>query len=465
MHNKMENNLSLFELNTRIKNLITDSFRDPFWVVAEINELNINTSGHCYMELVEKDPSSEHIVARARATVWSSTFRILKPYFETTTGRSFSAGIKVLLNARVDFHELYGYSLNIRDIDPNYTLGDMARQRQETINRLQSEGILNMNRELEFPLLPARIALISSQTAAGYEDFLDQLNENPYGYRFEVALFPAIMQGQQAVASITDALDQIYQNESSYDVVVLVRGGGSQTDLGVFDDYSLASHMAQFPLPILTGIGHEKDESVADMVAYRSLKTPTAVAEFFVDAYITLEQHTTDLADQIIHSIKHHLTTQKKRQDGIYMKLTSGIQRIIYDSNLKLNKLHTEFNPALQKHIYLQYRILERYADTCGFVTRNHLNQTIRQLSELHNAARGQALLLLKEKKQLLIMHERTMQLLDPTSILKRGYSITYQNGKAIRDAAELDADKILKTTYSKGYTFSTINKIGSDNS
>ena len=226
----MTEKITLSELNQQVKINLKESFPNLFWVVAEINSLQINTAGHCYIELIEKDTENDQIVAKARATIWAFTFRVLKPYFETTTGQSLVSGMKVLVNVQVDFHELYGYSLNIKDIDPAYTLGDLARQRMETIRRLKEEGIFEMNRETIIPLLIQKIAIISSPTAAGYQDFLEELKNNPYGYKFYTRLFPAMMQGNETVNTIIASLDRIFKFESFFDLVVIIRGGGSQAD-------------------------------------------------------------------------------------------------------------------------------------------------------------------------------------------------------------------------------------------
>lgn len=254
--------ISLYELNNRIKQTLKASFADSVWITAEITEVQLNRSGHCYLQLADKREQEDSIVATARGTIWAFTFRTLRPYFETTTGRQLEKGMKVLLNVEVVFHELYGYSLNIRDIDPTYTIGDLERKKREILAQLEADGVIDMNRELEFPVLPKTIAVISSPTAAGLGDFMNQLQTNPYGYRFQVKLFPAIMQGDKTTDSVIAALERIYEYESVFDVVVIIRGGGSQTDLGCFDSYEMAANIAQFPLPVIAGIGHERDETI-----------------------------------------------------------------------------------------------------------------------------------------------------------------------------------------------------------
>ena len=238
--------VTLYELNNRIKDVLKHGFPETVWITAEITEIQRNRSGHCYLQLADKREGDDNIIATARATIWAFTFRTLQPYFETTTGRALSKGMRVMLLVEVVFHELYGYSLNVRDIDPTYTIGDLERKKQEILKQLETEGIINMNRELPFPLLPKNVAVISSPTAAGFGDFMNQLMNNPYHYQFHVHLFPAVMQGDKTTESVIAALEKIYEYESVFDVVVLIRGGGSQTDLSSFDTYDMAAHVAQF---------------------------------------------------------------------------------------------------------------------------------------------------------------------------------------------------------------------------
>ena len=275
----------------------------PIWVKAEISEMTVNRSGHCYLDLIETEPGTDTVIARCRATIWSYTFRMLKPYFETTSGQAFSEGLKVLLQAKVEYHEVFGFSLNIRDIDPVYTLGDLARQRREIIRKLQDDGVFEMNKELELPVVTQRIAIISSPTAAGLQDFLDQLHNNLHQFVFYTKLFPAVMQGNEAPRSIMNALDLIFEYEEMFDAVVIIRGGGAQIDLACFDQYELAFNVAQFPLPVITGIGHDKDDTVIDMVAHTRMKTPTAVAEFLISGALQFSQQLNELKNHFIELV------------------------------------------------------------------------------------------------------------------------------------------------------------------
>ncbi|MGC9341230.1 MAG: exodeoxyribonuclease VII large subunit, partial [Bacteroidales bacterium] len=319
--------ISLSKLSNRIRKKISESFPDQFWVIAEISELHVNSSGHAYLELIEKNPDNNKILARMRATIWAYTWRMIRPYFEGSTGYQLTAGIKVLVFVSLEFHSLYSISLNIKDIDPSYTLGDLARKKAEIIDRLKKEGVMEMNKQLGFPLVAQRIAVISSSTAAGFEDFLNTLSSNSYNFHFQVSLFQAIMQGDSAEDSIISALEQIYEVEENFDVVVLIRGGGAQIDLDCFNNYDLAYHITQFPLPVLTGIGHERDETVADMVAHTRLKTPTAVAELLIDYMIEYLGKIEDYEENLTDLVSFRMQNEKEKISVLSRNLLVGTRQ------------------------------------------------------------------------------------------------------------------------------------------
>lgn len=282
-----ERHITLRELQLRVKEVLEGAFALPVWVSAEIAEIKLNRSGHCYLELVEKGGDNGVPTAQARAVIWRSHYPRIAGYFEAETGQRLDAGIRILAKVLVSYHEIYGFSLQITDIDPAYTLGDMERQRQQTIAQLQQEGVWEMNRQVPMPAVVQRVAVVSSAGAAGYQDFLKELARSPY--RFALTLFEAYMQGAAAEESIVRALCAIAARQEEFDAVVIIRGGGSRSDLNCFNAYRLCAHVAQFPLPVVTGIGHDKDTSVADMVAHTALKTPTAVAGWLVERMETLE--------------------------------------------------------------------------------------------------------------------------------------------------------------------------------
>ena len=313
MMNSIESPLTLYSLNNLVHNAIADALPTRYWVTGELSEVRETAVGHCYIELVQRDEETQELVAKARGTVWARIYSLLRPYFLEQTGQPFAAGLKVLLQVSVGFHELYGYTLDVCDIEPAYTIGDIARHRQLIIKRLTDEGVIGLNKELDFPQLPQRIAVISSATAAGYGDFCDQLQNNRYGFVFYPRLFPAPMQGNGAEEGIIAALDTIAQEIDNWDVVVIIRGGGATSDLGCFDTYDLANNCAQFPLPIITGIGHLRDESVLDIVAHTSAKTPTAVAELLIHSMLANETLLTDIQSIIATAVAQRMEAEKQR--------------------------------------------------------------------------------------------------------------------------------------------------------
>ena len=275
--------IDLLELQNRLKQGIEGLFSSRIWIKAEISAVKARTGGHCYMELSQSDDKG--LVAKASAIIWSSRFRFIAPYFESVTGSPLKEGMTVLVEVQVNYSQLYGMSLIINDIDPEYSLGVRALERQKTIERLQTEGLMDLQKELALASLPYRIAVISAEDAAGYRDFMRHLHENPYGFAFETVLYPALMQGVDCPDSIIAALDAVNESEEKYDVVMILRGGGAKLDLACFDDYDLAAVIAQYPLPVLTAIGHDQDHHVCDIVAYEYLKTPTALADFILEMY------------------------------------------------------------------------------------------------------------------------------------------------------------------------------------
>ena len=306
-----EQSLTLLDLQRMVRATVESRFRDPLWISAEISELKVNRSGHCYLNLVEKGATDGAPRAEARAVIWKSAYLPMASMFEAATGATLRAGLRVLVRVVVTYHEIYGFSLQIIDIDPRYTLGEIERRRRETIARLQQDGVWDMNRELELPRPTLRIAIVSSDTAAGYQDFMNELGRNTY--RFQTTLFRSLMQGDAAEESIVAALTEIAQREEDFDVVAIIRGGGSTSDLSLFDSYLIASYVAQFPLPIFSGIGHDKDVSVVDMVAHTSLKTPTAVATKLVemaDYEMTLVEN---FATEIAHNVEDMLHGEELR--------------------------------------------------------------------------------------------------------------------------------------------------------
>lgn len=447
-----KNKYTLLELTRMIRESIATAFPGTYWLTAEINEIRENINGHCYLELVQKDSLQDSIVARSRATIWSYTWRMLKPYFETSTGQPLSKGMMILVEIIVEFHELYGLSFNIKDIDPVYTLGDLERRRAETLLKLEKEGIMNMNRSLPFPVLPSRIAVISSPTAAGYEDFTHQIINNSRKYRLNLSLFPALMQGDKARQSVIDALDAVFQNESMFDIVVILRGGGSAADLDCFNSYELAAHIAQFPLPVITGIGHERDVTIAGMVANTDLKTPTAVAEFLLEKFQEQEMRTVNLCNRLTSKVTH-LIEQKKQfistaRKEIPAKLTNNLK--------KRNKHLASTGSILARTatIFIQqnkHNIISQH-NRFGFIIKNYLLR----LKNINNDLRTRTFpektrLAVRKRTEKLFLYSRTIDLVDPENVLKKGYAIVFKNGRVVKSVKSVSSPEILETKLHDG--------------
>jgi exodeoxyribonuclease VII large subunit len=308
-----------------------------YWVTGELSEVRATSVGHCYIELIERDEATGEISAKARGTIWSRVYSLLRPYFLEQTGREFSVGLKVLLQVSVNFHELYGFSLDVCDIEPAYTIGDMARQRMLIVQRLTDEGVINLNKELPFPLLPKRVAVISSASAAGYGDFCDQLNGNLYGFNFRVQLFPAPMQGSKVEEGIISALNAIACDLDSWDVVVIIRGGGATSDLSCFDTYDLANNCAQFPLPVVTGIGHQRDDTLLDIVAHTRVKTPTAAAELLIHTMLVQAEKIENLRRAIPDTVSRRIADERRRVEMLVQNLPLSVAMLLQQQRHRLD--------------------------------------------------------------------------------------------------------------------------------
>jgi exodeoxyribonuclease VII large subunit len=387
---------SLRQLNLMVRDAIEMQLPDEYWVEAELSECR-ERGGHCYMELIEKDEHTNTPVARASAKCWRQTWQMLQPHFERATGQPLHAGLKVLLRVYAQFHEAFGFSWIVTDIDPTYTIGDMARKRQEIIRQLKEEGVFDLQRELHIPMFAKRIAVISAAGAAGYGDFVRQLEENDYGFKFEVQLFPAIMQGEQVEQSVIAALNTIYETNTpdgpsgTFDCVVIIRGGGATADLSGFDTLALAENVAQFPLPIITGIGHDRDESILDMVSNTRVKTPTAAAALLIDNLLQVLTRLDNAQQRISTAISQRFATQKARLESLQTLLPVLAQRFLSNAKHRLELI------------------------------------------------------------------EMQLQSYDPQLLLRRGYSITLHNGRAVRDPQQLKAGDEIETRVEKGIIKSTV--------
>lgn len=377
------NSISLYELNKEISSVLKGCL-SKVWVHAEINSISVQRVGHCYIELIEKDENTGSIIAKSRANIWANIYKSIAAYFLAETGKTLAAGMKVAFCVDVTFHEVYGISLNVVDIDPTYTLGESARRKALVIKKLEDDGVIDMNKLLSIKPLIKNIAVISAEGAAGYGDFCHQLEHNAYGYKYNLTLFNSIMQGEKAEASILESLDKVLERLDEFDILVLIRGGGAVSDLDCFDAYNLSASLAQFPLPVLTGIGHTRDVSVVDMVAKLPLKTPTAVADFIIN-------HTRSLEEKI----------------DSYIELLSRSVTVLLDRQAR------------------------------------KLDQSLTLLPLYANR-------LLDRKLHALELMERSLELMSPESILKKGYAIVEKQGKSV-SASSLNPGDEVKITLVDG--------------
>ena len=412
--------MTLLELNQLVSETLEGAFPDTYWVQGELSEGRVGYGGHFYGELVERRverskgrSQGAELVAKARVNCWQNIFACVSAKFARATGESLRPGMKVLVEVSVSFHELYGFSLTIQDIDPAYTMGDMARRRQEILQQLEHDGLLHANGELPMPLLPKRVAVVSSASAAGYGDFCNQLEHNEYGFSFDVKLYPAVMQGARVETSVIEALDQIANEAHLFDVVVIIRGGGATSDLSDFDSYPLAACIAQMPLPVITGIGHERDETVLDHVAHTHLKTPTAVAAFLIQRMVEAQENLETLALRLVDSVRHRLTDEQQR----LMHLSTVLPLV--------------FRSLSERQDHRLDLLLQRLA----------IAGRSRCQSEQHR----------------LDLFEQRLRGLDPDLLLRRGYSMTLMDGHLVTNLDTLSEGQELVTRTYQGEITSTI--------
>ena len=441
---KSDQRITLYELNGLVREIIECEMPNEYWVEAELSECR-ESRGHCYMELIQKDEQTATPVAKASAKCWAPKWSIVRPYFERTTGQQLRAGMKVLLKVHAQFHEAYGFSWIVTDIDPTYTLGDMARKRQEIIRQLKEEGVFDLQKELQLPLFCQRIAVISSETAAGYGDFCNQLADNPYGFQFQTRLFPAVMQGEGVEQSIIAALERIYAADSPnqdnlfplstlhipqyFDAVVIIRGGGATSDMSGFDTLALAENVANFPLPVITGIGHDRDESILDMVSHTRVKTPTAAAAFLISHLKQVSDAINEAQDGISRYAQQKLSTLNAQLSTIAETLPRIFATVKTKQEARIDMLLSRLLSGIQQKLITHRSSLTTMEERMPILLDRRLTT---------------------EHHRLQLIEERAKSL-DPALLLKRGYSITLKDGKVVRDAKQLQAGDEIDTRLEKG--------------
>ncbi len=451
----MKDFISLSDLNLKIKEKIENNFSENIRIVAEISELR-ESRGHAYLELSEKS-ENDSVLAKARATIWSRTYGMLKTYFESSTGHRLEAGLKVLIVVQIVFHEVYGFSLNIIDIDPTYTVGEIERKRLLIIKRLEEEGVTDMNKELDFPLVPQRIAVISSETAAGFGDFKNQLHNCPF--RFKIKLFKTAMQGEETENSVVNALERIFDEEEHFDLVVIIRGGGSKSDLAWFDSYKIAVNIAQFPIPVLTGIGHERDQSISDLVAHTALNTPTAVAEYLVEKNSEFYSYLDTVSQNLYNRVEDIISENNYKLAEIGNKFKFVITQIISLKKNEINLLQTEYSykikQKLKKYDYLLQNYPEKLLNSIRYGFKNKMQTTDLYYLRLENTLNT----FFENNKHRLAMFEQTNNLSDPVHVLKSGFSYTLKNGKLLKSVKDTKSGDFIETVLFDGRIKSEVKK------
>ena len=455
----MKNSLTLYELNALVRDMLALEMPDEYWVEAELSEAR-EVRGHCYMELIQKDEHSNTPVAKASAKCWASTWQLVKPHFMRVTGQEIHAGMKVLLKVYAQFHESYGFSWIVTDIDPTYTMGDMARKRMEIIRQLKEEGVFELQKELQLPMFCQHIAVISSANAAGYGDFVNQLENNEYGFRFHTQLFPAVMQGEGVEQSVIGALNKIFEsiecrtenlefataNDDSslftlhssldkFDCVVIIRGGGATSDLSGFDTLALAEHVANFPLPIITGIGHERDESVLDMVSHTRVKTPTAAAAFLIGHLKAVLDAIEDAEQRISSIVRQQMDMEKIRLLHLSQQIPTLFSLVRSRQEASIDRLQGNLRLSVMRRLQEERHRLDIHSHNLMPVIERRL---------------------LRERHQLDMLNEK-LEALNPELLLRRGYSITLSGGKVVKDASILKSGDELETRLSKGTVRSVV--------
>jgi exodeoxyribonuclease VII large subunit len=455
----MEERLSLTELQLLIRDSLYMALPGMYWVVAEISEMKENYAGHCYLELIEKHPDEKNVRARIKAIIWNKRYRFLKSLFENVTGEELSVGMKVLIRAKVEYHEIYGLSLIISDIDPSFTIGEMALKRQMIIKKLEEEGVLMMNKELSFPVLPQRIAVISSRSAAGYTDFINHLKRNSYGYIFYTAIFDTVMQGTETEESVINSLDRIAEYPGLFDIVVIIRGGGSVSDLSWFDNYNIAYHVTQFPVPVITGIGHEKDLSVTDMVAFLALKTPTAVADHLIECVAGAESHLEELSHEITGLSGSLIDESQEKIETLRMRLIPVAKLVISNQKEILSGIMVELvnfgKGFIVKSGLIPASQKSRLVSASGHYStgKNALIKNIRE--ELNKKAFSY----IGRISELIESFGKRLKILDPVNVLTRGYTITYVKNRIIKSVSQVSEEDLIDTRFSDGTAKSRILK------
>ena len=428
------NHISLSQLNGLIREALEINFMDEIWLVAEIAEMRIAGAGHCYLDLVEK--KEDKIVARIRANIWKFQYERIATNFFNETGSNLQKGMKVLFSVSLNFHEQYGISLVVKNIDPNYSIGDLERKKKEIIKRLTQEKLLQKNSELDLDLVPKKIAIISSETAAGYGDFMNQISNNNKGYKFETKLFQSVMQGNGVEDSLINNLSLI--SIKNYDCIVIIRGGGASLDLAGFDNYNLGKAIANCKLPVITGIGHERDETIVDIVSHTKLKTPTAVAEFLIGRMQDFEEYYIGLQEALIFFTREKLAQNKIRLKQFSHETKLNTQKILEKNRVNLAEIKSSIPRIAKSYINTESQKSKNTLNRLAILKSNFLNDERTKLLKLDSKIRSYCFQGIEKEKNRVVLLRNTIKLIHPDNVLKRGYAIIIKDGKVLTNKSQM---------------------------
>jgi exodeoxyribonuclease VII large subunit len=449
---------TLLDIGKSLQRMIFKHYHKPYWIKTEIAKLNAYTkSGHCYPDLVEKQ--NGQVLAQMRATIWSDTFKTISKQFEDVTRKPLSEGMTVMILAKVTYHPNYGFSLNIVDIDASFTLGEMAKEKLESLKRLKTEGLFNLNRTLTFPKVPKRIAIISVETSKGYQDFLNIISHNKYGFKFELELFPALLQGDKAITSISEALENIKTRTSEFDVVTIIRGGGGDVGLSCYDSFILASKVARFPLPVISGIGHSTNETLVEMVTYINKITPTDVAYFFIDRFMDCLEELNMLHSDFNRLVKFKLKEEQFELKALHQQFKTQVDTLLQRHDFMLKQQRQRIKSTLPSYVRSRFDGLTQLSFQLKFMTKQGFQTENQQLKRLSNTLQRETSDVLVNNHNTLNYLSSNLKLLSPEQILKRGYTLNLVNDKIIKSVSDLKTGDQLKTIFADGYAESKVIK------
>jgi len=449
---------TLLDIGKSLQRMISKHYHKPYWIKTEIAKLNAYTkSGHCYPDLVEKQ--NGQVLAQMRAIIWSDTFKTISKQFEDVTRKPLSEGMTVMILAKVTYHPNYGFSLNIVDIDASFTLGEMAKEKLESLKRLKTEGLFNLNRTLTFPKVPKRIAIISVETSKGYQDFLNIISHNKYGFKFELELFPALLQGDKAITSISEALENIKKRTSEFDADTIIRGGGGDVGLSCYDSFILASKVARFPLPVISGIGHSTNETLVEMVTYTNKITPTDVAYFFIDRFMDCLEELNMLYSDFNRLVKYKLKEEQFELKALHQKFKTQVDTLLQRHDFMLKQQRQRIKSTLPSYVRSRFDSLTQLSFQLKFMTKQGFQTENQQLKRLSNTLQRETSDMLVKNHSTLDYLSSNLKLLSPEQILKRGYTLNLVNDKIIKSVSDLKTGDQLKTIFADGYAESNVIK------